>query len=275
MMDHYTSEIHGTLNSKKGSDGTYIARIRVSKPCSISSDGRSSTAKMLFDEDGDLIRSTEEESVILLKHSGSSSLQDVGSQLWGGSLLLADMILAHPEFLLQGNVLEIGSGTGLTPIGAAICLPSTSFSSYIVTDLEQNLDGIRHNFALNHVKYEDSKCFSIRSLDLLLSSKFPKWAQETDVVLGGDVIYDEVLTNGIIAFILSLKEGAVLYFAIEKRYVFTNEDLDIVSHSYNYFLQGLNHHGIPFEEMDPLPTQSFCYERSRDLILLRIMKQKR
>ncbi|CAB4057143.1 METTL22 [Lepeophtheirus salmonis] len=253
-MDHYTSEIHGTLNSKKGSDGTYIARIRVSKPCSISSDGRSSTAKMLFDEDGDLIRSTEEESVILLKHSGSSSLQDVGSQLWGGSLLLADMILAHPEFLLQGNVLEIGSGTGLTPIGAAICLPSTSFSSYIVTDLEQNLDGIRHNFALNH---------------------FPKWAQETDVVLGGDVIYDEVLTNGIIAFILSLKEGAVLYFAIEKRYVFTNEDLDIVSHSYNYFLQGLNHHGIPFEEMDPLPTQSFCYERSRDLILLRIMKQKR
>lgn len=44
----------------------------------------------------------------------------MGLQIWRGALLLADYILSHPSLFEKKNILELGSGVGLTSIVASL-----------------------------------------------------------------------------------------------------------------------------------------------------------
>jgi len=65
------------------------------------------------DHDGD------SRSSLLIRHRLGTGLPQVGLQLWGGALLLADYLLAFPEFVREKGVLELGCGTGFVGIVAA------------------------------------------------------------------------------------------------------------------------------------------------------------
>ena len=58
---------------------------------------------------------------ITIEHDTETQLQDVGLQVWRGSLLLADYILYHHQDFCKQTVLEVGSGTGLASIIASYC----------------------------------------------------------------------------------------------------------------------------------------------------------
>ena len=59
--------------------------------------------------------------LLLLEHSMSTTLQAVGSQVWRGSLLMADYLLYQGCDRFRGSViLELGAGTGLVSIIAGL-----------------------------------------------------------------------------------------------------------------------------------------------------------
>ena len=77
------------------------------------------------DSDGDLDLprrgDTTEEKELVIEHKIETQLKDVGLQVWRGSLLLADFLLDNHEDFNNKQVLEVGSGTGLSSIVASFC----------------------------------------------------------------------------------------------------------------------------------------------------------
>lgn len=54
------------------------------------------------------------------EHHNSTDLTLVGLQVWRGALLLADYILHNQQQFIGKNVVELGSGVGLTGVAAAM-----------------------------------------------------------------------------------------------------------------------------------------------------------
>ena len=50
----------------------------------------------------------------------STTLDDVGLQVWRGSLLMADYLFCQKERLQESLLLELGAGTGLVSVTAAL-----------------------------------------------------------------------------------------------------------------------------------------------------------
>jgi len=77
-----------------------------------------------FDSDGDLDprrQGGRPEMEMRIQHRTRTSLDEVGLQVWRGSLLLADYILHYHEYFIDKCVLEVGSGSGLSSIVASFC----------------------------------------------------------------------------------------------------------------------------------------------------------
>jgi len=77
--------------------------------------------KTLEDEDGDLVPLRknvidEDCDIITIEHHLSTTIKDVGLQVWRGTLLLCDYII-HNEDRFEGcTFLELGAGLGLCSI---------------------------------------------------------------------------------------------------------------------------------------------------------------
>lgn len=92
------------------------------------------------------------------------------------------------------------------------------------------------------------------------------------------VIYDDELTDGLVDTIRKLlmpgKTKRDIYIALEKRYVFTVADLDIVPPCYEYFLAGIEKlrwaNGWTVTNIPIDFPQFFNYVRCKELVLLKI-----
>ena len=177
------------------------------------------------------------------------------------------------------NVLEIGAGTGLASIALSrFC----SDNSIFTTDLPELVDLLKENLHSNN-----SKNVKVFPLDLKGFTKDNKVFREIDIVIGADVIYDNDVTDGVINFLQRLLDDATkdtleFIFTIDKRYIFTIDDMETVAPSYEYFMSQLT-------DLDPaeawnikceeIPAdqihQTFCYERSPDLCLILINSTKK
>jgi len=135
---------------------------------------------------------------ITLTHFRSTSVSLVGLQVWRGSLLLADYLLAHHSDLDIANarVIELAAGTGITSLVSA----ALGAKSVLCTDVNrgQILDTIRNNFKANRqvsaksiVKVEEIDFFKIDSW----RQKLYREIAECNLILAADVVYDQEITS--------------------------------------------------------------------------------
>ncbi|CAM6096239.1 unnamed protein product [Calypogeia fissa] len=222
------------------------------------------------DEHGDLVlprrtkkRKAENPAVdaVLVHHHVTTLIPQVGLQIWRGALLLSDFILhiIHSSNVFNNvTALELGSGTGLAGLVMA-----RDAQLVFLTDIGGNiLENCSRNVIMNVSSLSKGEStVRVRELDwqkpwpphlsdeegFVHSDKIGpyQWIPEdikdagmASVFLAADVVYSEHLTT---AFFETLKQmmplnsDKCLYLAMEKRYNFSVEDLDVVAHGYKHF----------------------------------------
>ena len=158
----------------------------------------------------------------------------------------------------------------------------------LATDLnkEDILEIMERNVKRNEGVIKGS--VSVRPLDITEDirkyEEIVKFLYETNIVIAGDIVYDNEITEAFVNFITSVTESVPVYerhfyVAMEKRYVFTIDDLDTVAPACDFFLQKLEHlKNMPpvgykvagFEQIHPGFPQYFCYERVKEMLLFKI-----
>ncbi|CAI5756761.1 unnamed protein product [Candida verbasci] len=152
------------------------ASLRVSENC-----GRTAQPQIIRK-----IKLDDFEEVISLKEPSLTN-DNLGLKTWGSSLILSNRLIRNPEKYLKGEVLELGSGTGLTGI-----VISKLGYNVILTDLPEITPNLRENCKLNKCdslvceldwsdptsfikQKSDIKFDTIMLSDPIYSSKHPYW----------------------------------------------------------------------------------------------------
>nr|XP_053651980.1 methyltransferase-like protein 22 isoform X5 [Cherax quadricarinatus] len=212
------------------------------------------------------------------EHQSATTLELVGEQVWRGSLFLADFILNYPDIFRDAHILEVASGVGLTSVVAAMLAKQVIISDVDRGDILELINrNIKRNIDLIKAKVEVKEIdfFNHATIEEIMDLK------NVSVLLAADVVYHDQLTDAFLRTVLRLMSDPpdkTMYIALEKRYVFTQEDMDTVAPCYEYFLQGLEWLGSQnLSQIDwtieALPTdfeQYFTYERTRHLTLWKI-----
>ncbi|XP_068672119.1 methyltransferase-like protein 22 isoform X2 [Montipora foliosa] len=209
-----------------------ITRFRIMRPAISSDPNLMQEIRQTFaDEDGDLspLRKDvkhEDCDYITIEHHLSTTMKDIGLQVWRGTLLLCDYIVHHEDRFDGCTMLELGAGLGLCSIivgRVAKRVFCTGNGAVVVREFDWLKKGI--------LAGESDFCWTKEDQDAL---------KDTSVVLAADVIYDDLLTDAFVESILTLfnkaKAEIVLYLTIEKRLNFTLRDLAVTSPAYDYFL---------------------------------------
>jgi len=204
-----------------------------------------------------------EERVVTLVHTGCTSLDDVGQQLWRGALLMADLLVERRNELDGCTILELGCGVGLLGIVMKV---ATCDATVVLTDRDDAiLDFARRNVRAN--SHLESFCGArgteiyVRELDWLgvwpgdnrkniqdtpekgdWSTDDLRNLDKIDFILAADCIYDEALTDGFFACLqklLRVNPKAKAWVALEKRFNFELASLSVQANGYRRFLHHL------------------------------------
>lgn len=233
-----------------------------------------------YDSDGDLNLPRKEytqDKQLLLEYKLATELEEVGMQLWRGSLVLADYFLENHLQLDGKHVLEVGSGTGLASIVASMC-----GARVIATDVDNKdiLDLLEKNVERNKNLLDGE--IAVKTLDFKSDLRERDDLKDIEVVVAGDVIYDDDITEDFLTFLVKLLNEVncdilKIVVALEKRFIFTISDLETVAPAHDFFISQLNNfskiftsYKIKFDYIEVDFPQHFCYERSPDMILLDI-----
>ena len=186
------------------------------------------------------------------------------------------------ELVLSRSVLELGSGVGLVATVAALC----GARHVHATDLELALPLLIKNVEKNLSSHLVEKV-KVSTFDVTSPKKSVDNYESVDLVVGADLVYDFELTDGIVETLKMLivqqkeVEKKTILFTLEKRYIFTVKNLDTVAPAFDYFVTQLEDlksdlllNWKLILNIEPVPLhqicQSFCYERTKDLTLLKL-----
>ncbi|AQK81883.1 Putative methyltransferase family protein [Zea mays] len=238
-----------------------------------------------------------------IQHGVTSSLKSVGLQVWKAALLLSDFIL-HESFSSPNfdgvTAIEIGLvGLALARVARRIFVTDRG------TDI---LDNCLANLHINSgmLRFDEAKV-CVRELDwkmawpppvgtydpsdpsrYLWSASEVEEAEKATVLFAADVIYSDDLTNlffNTVKKLMSVGAKKVLYLALEKRYNFSVDELDVVANGYTHFrsfFTAQDEHGDPSnrsgpgfvgKQIDPAEIPQYIreYERGKDLEMWMIM----
>nr|XP_040236082.2 methyltransferase-like protein 22 isoform X1 [Anopheles coluzzii] len=238
---------------------------------------------IVLDKDGDVVVVRQRKGAIDIEHRKSTRLDAVGLQIWRGALLLGDYIMHNERKFKNTHILELGSGVGLTSIVASMYAREVICTDI---DIEGLLDLLRDNMQRNAHLSSPHCRVHVTELDFKVSYQdYPRdlktKLQDVQYVIAADVIYDDDITEAfvrtIVSLLLELPKLKAIYIALEKRYVFTLEDMDSVAPCYDYFLRyfekrngrfGVNRWKLINVCMD-FPRY-FDYDKVKDLVLLKV-----
>ncbi|KAF6203286.1 hypothetical protein GE061_003704 [Apolygus lucorum] len=232
------------------------------------------------DSDGDLVVDRKNRLSVEIEFSGSTVIPLVGLQIWRGAFVLADYILSQQKRRLFEDkvVLELAAGVGFTGVIAGMVA-----REIVCTDIDKGgiLELIQRNFSRNQHLMKAST--SVLSLDFYQddwSPQLKRKLKETDIIIAADVIYDNNLSEAFLKCltkVLLVPPKKTFLLALEKRFVFTVEDLDVVAPCFDHFFKCLNSQwssppmsAWTVQELDIDFQQTFEYERSKHLVLYKI-----
>lgn len=152
-----------------------------------------------------------------LLYAGELSDNTVGTghSVWDGSVVLAKYLDLHPELVHMKHVLEVGSGTGVSGMAAALL----GATSVLCTDLPAVLPNLHRNIDIN---FPDAaaRTISAAALDWFDSGSAPSppspdgWS----VVLAADVIWLEELVAPLVETLTSVcSEHSLLLLSFQMR----------------------------------------------------------
>jgi predicted nicotinamide N-methyase len=265
------SEVHTFTNSSASeSSCTNISRFTFSNPLRKVNQACQLEKDVDYDSDGDAVvarRDDNPEDTVIIEHDMATPLATVGRQVWRGSLLLADYVLHNHQQMKGMKILELGSGTGLTSIIAALC--GASVTSTDIPD-QSILNRIISNLKLNKALLSQTNSVKVKALDL----KVDNCDAAYDYILAGDLVYDDSITDALVTFIgkaLAVYKETVFLVSLEKIYVFTVKDLDTVAPAHQHFITKLQEEAhVNFTDLNTRFRQYFCYDRTKDMVLIEI-----
>lgn len=203
----------------------------------------------------------------------------VGLQVWRGALILADFLFHNRKKFADKQILELGSGVGLTSIAASIYAER----NIVCTDINLGglLDLLKSNVELNKQMINNRVTVQVMELDFRnrnWSIELENAVKNASLIIAADVIYDNDITDELCITLKQIldpdtynqRRDKEVYIALEKRYVFTLADLDTTAPCYEHFIevQKTNHW-----RLDQVPIdfpQYFDYVRSKEFVLMKL-----
>lgn len=268
-MLEVTSEIYSEteLEQTETKDGRLISKFQFEYPCDETSSSK--------DKDGDIEVTRKKLGTIEVEHANSTVLKLVGLQVWRGAFVLADFIFHNRHDFAEKNILELGSGVGLTSIAAGIFCKQV-----ICTDVDvgEILQVIRRNVERNRKLIRND--ITVMELDfnaVEFSSEVTEAIEASDVIIAADVIYDDDLTEAFVRVLDHIMEAKnfknrSVYVALEKRHVFTMADAETIAPCYEHFLRKIYQKMWRLEYIPIDFPQYFKYERTRHLLIFRVVR---
>lgn len=135
---------------------------------------------------------------------------------WAGGQALARYLLDHPQTCLSYGVIDLGTGSGLTAIAAAM----TGASHILAADIDTYaLAACRLNADANGVT------FDVTSTDLLALRPGP-----APIILIGDLFYEKTLADRVLAYIDAAKAaGASVFIGDPQRNYFPRDRFTLLA----------------------------------------------
>ncbi|MDM9644117.1 50S ribosomal protein L11 methyltransferase [Rhizobium sp. S163] len=114
---------------------------------------------------------------------------------WGGGAVLARYIAENPHLLHGRRVLDLGTGSGLVAIVAS----KAGATSVVAADIDENaIAAARLNASVNGVE-----------IDLVHTDLLDGPPPAVDIVLAGDLFYDEALAKRALAFLETCRAAGI------------------------------------------------------------------
>ena len=156
-------------------------------------------------------------------------------------------------------------------------MESNFICSVLATDIKNQvvLDLLQRNVSRNAL-LADGKV-SVMPLDFNDDLAQGSGLEKVDMVLAGDVIYDDTITDSFVKFLLHLRHltsGPLnVLVTLERRVVFTVADLEERCPAYEHLMIRLGEvkERVVVKEIEINWSQHLCYERSNELVLLHIL----
>jgi predicted nicotinamide N-methyase len=114
---------------------------------------------------------------------------------WPGGQALARYVLDHPDLVRSRSVLDLGSGSGLVAVAAALAGAANVLASEVDP---YGMAAVRLNARVNRVE-------GITAVGDLLDGEPP----DVSVVLAGDVCYDRLMTERVLPFLEAARRRGI------------------------------------------------------------------